>query len=31
MFQTSLPSFRSTLPVIPGRQITTSRIAFRGM
>ncbi len=30
MFQTSRPSFCRTLPVIPGMQTITSRIAFLG-
>jgi hypothetical protein len=30
MFQTSLPSFRRTLPVIPGIQTMTSRVIFLG-
>src|SRR5918999_2746040 len=30
MFQMSRPSFFSTLPTIPGRQTTTSRISFLG-
>ena len=30
MFQTSLPFFWSTLPVMPGRQTITSRISLRG-
>ena len=30
MFQTSSPSFLRTLPMIPGRQTTMSRISFLG-
>jgi hypothetical protein len=30
MFQTSLPSLRRTLPVMPGMQTTTSRIRYLG-